>query len=289
LSPSSQTYQEEFRRRLRELGYFDGQTAIIDYRFTDGNDEGLPAAAKELATIPVDVIVCTNSAATAAAISATSTIPIVMVAVADPVASKFVTSLARPGGDVTGFGMLAPETGLKQLQFLKEAVPAIVKVVVFRNSLNPGNVVMMNDIQAVAKSLAIDLQAVEIRLPQNLNPAFEITAGLNPDGLLVLADQTTIRYRDDLVEFARKIRRPAVYGLREFVVAGGLMSYGVSFSNLHYRAADYVDQIIKGTKPVDLPVQLPTKFELVINLKTMKTLGIELPVTVSVLADEVIQ
>jgi putative ABC transport system substrate-binding protein len=289
LSPSPQTYQEEFRRGLREHGHFDGQNVVIHYRFTDGSDERLPVAAKELADIPVDVIVCTNSAGTAAAITATSAIPIVMVTSADPVGQNFIASLARPGANVTGLANFAPETGVKQLEFLKEAVPTVARVVVFWNPLNPGNVISMQNIQRASQILGIDIELVEIRIPQNLSSAFDAVARSDTDGFIALVDQVTIRYRADLVEFARKISRPGVYALREFVIAGGLMSYGVSFPDLHYRAADYVDKIIKGARPADLPVQRPTKFELVINLKTARGLGIELPPTLAIRADEVIE
>ena len=289
LSPSPQTYQDEFRRRMRELGHIDGQNVIIDYRFTDGHDERLPSAAKELATLAVDVIVCTNSAATAAAMSVTNTIPIVMVTTSDPVGSKFIASLARPGGNVTGLGSMALETALKQLQFLKDVVPTIRKVVIFWNPLNPGNVISVDSIHATARNVDIDLRPVEIRSPQDLKTAFDAAQRIDPDGIVALVDQVTIRYRADLADFAHTIRRPAVYALREFVVAGGLMSYGVSFSYLHYRAANYVNQILNGAKPADLPVQLPTKFELVINLKTAKALGVEFPTSVYAFADEVVE
>jgi putative ABC transport system substrate-binding protein len=289
LSPSPQTYQDEFRSRMRELGYIDGQNVIIDYRFTDGDDERLPIAAKELAAIPVDVMVCTNSPATAAAIGVTHTIPIVMVTSADPLGSKFVASLARPGGNVTGLGSLGPGTSVKQLQFLKDAAPTIRKVVVFWNTSNPGGAILAAGIQEAARNVGIDLRPVEIKLPQDLETAFDAARGIDPDGIVVLSDQITIRRRVELVEFARAIRRPAVYALREFVAAGGLMSYGVSFSSLYYHAADYVHQIINGAKPADLPVQLPTKFELVINLKTAKALGVQFPLSVYAFADEVIE
>jgi len=289
LSPSPQTYQEEFRRGLRERGYFDGQNVIVDYRFTDGHDERLPAAAKELAAIPVDMIVCTNSAATAAAIGVTTKIPIVMVTTADPVGQKFIASLARPGGNVTGLASFSPETGVKQLEFLKEAVPTITRVVVLWNSLSPTHVISMPNIQRASQTLGLDVKLIEIQIPENLGSAFETVTRSGPDGLIALVDQVTIRHRADLVDFARKISCPAVYALREFVIAGGLMSYGVSFPDLHYRAADYVDKIIRGARPEDFPVQLPTKFELAINLKTAKELGLEVPSTLLARADEVIE
>jgi ABC-type uncharacterized transport system substrate-binding protein len=289
LSPSPQTYQEEFRRGLRSTVTFDGQNALVEYRFTDGRDERLPSAAKELAAIPVDVIVCTNSAATAAAIGATTKIPIVMVTTSDPVGQKFIASLARPGGNVTGLASFSPETGVKQLEFLKEIAPTVTRVVAFWNSLNPAHVISIPNIERGSKSLGVDLTFVEIQSSENLSSAFEAVARSGPGGLMVLVDQVTIRYRAELVDFARKISCPTVYALREFVLAGGLMSYGVSFPDLHYRAADYVDKIIKGARPDDLPVQLPTKFELAINLKTAKELGLTVPLTLQASADEVIE
>ena len=289
LSPSPQTYQEQFRRGLRERGYFDGQNVIVDYRFTDGSDERLPSAAKELVAIPVDIIVCTNTAATAAAIGATTKIPIVMVTSSDPVGQKFVASLARPGGNVTGLAIFFAETGMKQLEFLKEAVPTVTRVIVFWNSLNPAHVLSMPNIQRASNTLGVDVELVEVQRPENLSSAFDVVARSSSDGFVALSDQVTIRHRADVVDFARKIRRPAVYALREFVIAGGLMSYGVSFPDLHYRAADYVDKIIRGARPDDLPVQLPTKFELAINLKTAKDLDLTVPMTLQARADEVIE
>ena len=289
LSPSPQTYQEEFRRGLRELGYIDGQNSVIEYRFTAGSDEGLPAAASELVAIPVDVIVCTNSAATAAAISVTSTIPIVMVTTSDPVGQGYVQSLARPSGNVTGLASFFPETGAKQVEFLKEAVPTIAKVVIFWNPLNPTNIISVDPLRQSSKHLSVDMEFVEIRAPHNLPTAFDFVSRVKPDGLVVLIDQVTIRHRAEVVDFARRTGCPAVYALREFVVAGGLISYGVSFPDLYYRAADYVDKIIKGRRPADLPVQLPTRFELVVNQRTANALGIQIPSTLSIRADEVIE
>jgi putative ABC transport system substrate-binding protein len=289
LSPSPQTYQDNFRRGLRDLGYVEGQTITIEYRFAGGRDDFLSIGAKELVARSVDVIVCTNSAATSAAIAATSAIPIVMVAIADPVGSGFISSLAYPGGNVTGFSLLAPETSVKQLQLLKEAVPTISRVAIFFNSLNPGNAIALSGIGRATASLGLDLRTFDIRDPQDRRSAFDAATKVEPDGLLALPDQITIRYRADLVEFARKISRPASYALREFVLDGGLMSYGASFGDLYYRAAGYVDRIIKGAKPTQLPVQQPTKFEFVINLKTAKALGLDVPPTVLARADEVIE
>ena len=289
LSPSPQTYQEEFRRGLREVGYFEGQNVIIDYRFTGGNDERLIDAARELVQGSVDVFVCTNSAATAAAVRATSTIPIVMVTTSEPVEQGFIASLAKPSTNVTGLANFSPQTGIKQLEFLKEGVPSVTKVAVLWNPQNPANVNSMKGLEQAAQALGIKLELSEIRIPDHLVAALERVARSNPDGFIALIDQVTNRHRTEVVAFAREIRRPAVYALREFVIAGGLMSYGVSFPDLHYRAAGYVSKLLKGARPSDLPVELPTRFELVINQRTASTLGVALPATLLIRADEVIE
>jgi len=212
-----------------------------------------------------------------------------MVTSADPVGQGFIASLARPGGNVTGLASFSPQTGMKQLEFLKEVAPSISRVAVFWNSLNPANVISIPNLQQAAQTLGVELELAELRVPENLKSTLNSVARSNPDGFIALVDQVTIRHRADLVDFARTIRRPAVYALREFAAAGGLLSYGVSFPHLHFRAADYVNKVIKGARPSDLPVQLPTTFELVINQKTAKALGIELPPTLLIRADEVIE
>jgi putative ABC transport system substrate-binding protein len=262
---------------------------LIDARFGAGKDENLPALAKELAAIPVDVIVVTNSAATAAAMQATPTIPIVMVTTGDPVGSKFAASLARSGNNVTGLSSMAPEISLKQLELLKEAVPNVSRIVVFWNSLNPTNVMFLQQAQSEAKPLGIELQLIEIRTPEDLDRAFYAAATLRPDALLVLIDQVTISRRIDVVKFASAVKYPAMYSLREFAVAGGLMSFGFDFPHLFYRAASYVDKILKGAAPTDLPIQQPTKFQFVVNRIAARSLGLELPTSILLRADEVIE
>jgi putative ABC transport system substrate-binding protein len=209
--------------------------------------------------------------------------------VCDPVGQGFISSPARPGGNVTGLASFSPQTGVKQLEFLKEGVPSVARAAVLWNPQNPGNVIAMKELEKAAQTLGVQIELSEIRVPEHLIDALDLVARSKPDGLIALADQVTIRHRVELVEFARRIRCPAVFALREFVVAGGFMSYGVSFADLHYRAAGYVNKILKGARPSELPVELPTRFELVINQRTANDLGIALPSTLLIRADEVIE
>ena len=237
---------------LRDLGYISGVNVVVEFRFTEGRDEGLLLAAKELVDQQVAVIVASNSAATAAAIAATKSIPIVMVTSGDPVGFNFVRSLSRPGGNVTGLSSLAPEVSFKQLELLKDTDQRISTVVVFWNSKNPSNMISLPQLINASKSLGLEIREVEIQTPLDLETAFRRTTDAKFDAILTLLDQVTIRHRTDVVEFARSTKRPAMYPLREFVNAGGLMSYGVSFPDLHYRAAKWVDKILKGTSPAEL-------------------------------------
>jgi len=274
---------------MRELGYVDGKNITLVERFGGGKDDNLPALAKDLADMPVDVIVCSNSAGTAAAMSATKTIPIVMVTSADPIGAKFIASLARSGNNVTGLSSMAPETGIKQLELLKEAAPHAQRVAIIWNPLNPGNVIYLEKVWSAASALGIELKPVEVKYPQDLQPRLQTVARLDPHGLHVLVDQVTIGLRAEVVKFANGIRCPAIYALREFVVDGGLMSFGVDSPDLWYRSASYVDKILKGAKPGDLPVQQPTKFQFVVNRVTAKNIGLTLPSSILLHADEVIQ
>src|SRR4051812_4006647 len=277
LTPLPLPFDEEFRRGMRELGYVDGKNIRLVERFGNGTDDSLPALAKELANMPVDVIVCPNSAGTAAAMNATKTIPIVMVTSADPIGAKFIASLARSGNNVTGLSSMAPEAGIKQLDLLKEAVPRARRVAVIWNPLNPGNVIYLDKVLDAASAIGIELKPVEVKYPQDVQPGLQTVARLDPHGLHVLVDQVTIGHRAQIVKFANGIKCPAIFALREFVVDGGLMSFGVDFSHLWYRSASYVDKILKGAKPGDLPIEQPTKFELAINLRTAKALGLSIP------------
>jgi len=289
LTPVPLPFDDEFRRGLRDFGYVHGQNISIEAPFADGKDENLPQLAKQLTELPVDVMVTTNSTATAAAMKATTTIPIVMITSGDPVGSKFVATLARSGNNVTGLSSLAPEIMLKQLELLKEAVPNVSGVTIFWNPLNPTNVMFFKRAQKESPALGVQLQSVEVRTPQDLEGAFIAASQLNPQSLLFLIDQVTIGRRIDVVRFANTIGCPAMFSLREFVVAGGLMSYGFDFPNLFYRAAFYVDKILNGVAPTDLPIQQPTKFHLVVNLATAKSIGLNLPMSILLRADEVIE
>jgi putative ABC transport system substrate-binding protein len=289
LTPVPLPFDDEFRRGLRHLGYVVGENVSIVAPFGGGKDENLPSMAKELADIPVDVIVATNSTATAAAMKATAKIPIVMVTSGDPVGSKFVASLARSGNNVTGLSSMAPEVMHKQLELVRETFPSISRLVVFWNSLNPTNVFFLQRTEADAKRLGLQLQLIEVRTPEDLDSAFKAASQLKPEALLFLIDQVTIGRRADVVKFANTIKCPAMYSLREFVLAGGLMSFGFDFPHLFYRAAYYVDRIFKGATPTELPVQQPIKFQLVLNLATARLLGFTIPTSILLRADEVIE
>jgi putative tryptophan/tyrosine transport system substrate-binding protein len=289
LTPVPLPFDDEFRRGLQDLGYVHGRNISIEAPFADGKDENLPQLAKQLAELPVDVMVVTNSTATAAAMKATTTIPIVMVTAGDPVGSRFVATLARSGNNVTGLSSLAPEIMLKQLELLKEAVPNVSHVTIFWNPLNPTNVMFFQRAQIETPALGVQLQSVEVRTPQDLDGAFTAASQLNPQSLLFLVDQVTIGRRIDVVRFANAIGCPTMFSLKEFVVAGGLMSFGFDFPNLFYRAAFYVDKILKGAVPTELPIQQPTKFQFVVNLATAKSIGLNLPTSILLRADEVIE
>jgi len=289
LTPVPLPFDDEFRRGLRHLGYVVEENVSIVAPFGGGKDENLPSMAKELADIPVDVIVATNSTATAAAMKATAKIPIVMVTSGDPVGSKFVASLARSGNNVTGLSSMAPEVMHKQLELVRETLPSVSRLVVFWNSLNPTNVFFLQRTEADAKRLGLQLQLIEVKTPEELDSAFKAASQLNPEALLFLIDQVTIGRRADVVKFANTIKCPAMYLLREFVLAGGLMSFGFDFPHLFYRAAYYVDRIFKGATPTELPVQQPIKFQLVLNLATARLLGFTIPTSILLRADEVIE
>src|SRR5712691_8064926 len=287
--PAMKARVEAFQQGLRELRYVDGQNVLIEYRFAEGNPERLRGLADELVRLKVDVIVTEGTTATRFAKEATATIPIVMAQDPDPVGSGFVASLARPGGNITGLSTLAPELSGKQLELLKEAMPGMTRVAVLWNAANPANAAVWQETQAAARALGLLLHAQAVQSPQDLEGAFALMAQAHPDALLVLQDSLITMRRPQIVEFVTQQHLPSVFGSREWVVAGGLMSYGPSIPDLFRRAATYMDKILKGTKPADLPVEQPIKFELVINLKTAKALGLTIPPTVLFQADEVMQ
>jgi putative tryptophan/tyrosine transport system substrate-binding protein len=273
---------ETFWRRMKELGYIEGKNVAAEYRFAEGAPERLPPLAAELVRLKVDVIVAPGSGAVAAK-NATKTIPIV-VAYGDPVALGLVASLARPGGNVTGLSGLASELGGKQLELLKEAFPRVSRVAVLWWKQNA-----LEDMKGAARALGVTLQALELRAANDLEPALSAIMGERPHALIVVRNPFTVTHRTRIVDFAAKGRLPVMYGDREFSEAGGLMSYGVSVPDLWGRAAVYVDKIFKGAKPADLPIEQPTKFELVINLKTAKALGLTIPPSVLLRADQIIE
>jgi len=284
---------EAFRQGLRDLGYIEGRNVVIEYRSAEGKFERLPALAAELVALKVDVIVATGGTLAAlAAKQATRTLPIVFTAVADPVTSGLVTSLARPGGNVTGLSILASELVGKCLEQLKQAVPGVSRVAVL---WQPGGVPERTDkdilrgAEVAARALGVRLQFVEARGPEDFDRAFSDMTRARAGALTVLPSSMFGTERRRLVDLAAKTRLPAVYPWREFVDAGGLMAYGANVADLFRRAATYVDKILKGAKPADLPVEQPTKFEFVINLKTAKALGLTIPPSVLGRADEVIQ
>ena len=280
---------DAFRQGLRDLGYVEGRNILIEYRYAGESHEQLPALAAELVRLKVDVIVSHGTPGPSAAKQATSTIPIVMTSAGDPVGSGLVASLARPGGNVTGLSLLAPELGGKRLQLLKELLPGLSRVAVLWNSANPYASLVMRETEAAATTLGVQLQALVVRGPEDFEGVLAAATRGRVGALIAVEDPLTIRKRTQIVDFAAKSRLPAMYGVKEFVDAGGLMSYGAHLADLYRRAATYVDKILKGAKPADLPVEQPTRFEFVINLKTAKALGLTIPQSVLIRADEVIQ
>jgi putative ABC transport system substrate-binding protein len=282
--------REAFLQRLRELGWVEGQNIVIDYRAAEGRSDRLPDLAAELVRLKVDIIVALATPDTAAAKNATGTIPIVMVAVTDPVATGLIASLARPGGNVTGLSFsVGLETYGKGLELLKETVPKVHRVAILSNPANPVHALAIRDVKGAARSLGVQLQLLEARGPSEFDGAFAAMAKERVDALLVVSDTLFVLHRTRLADLAARGRLPAAYSAREYVEAGGLMSYGPSLLDLWRRAATYVDKILKGAKPADLPVEQPSKFELVINVKTAKALGLTIPQSLLLRADQVIE
>jgi putative ABC transport system substrate-binding protein len=281
---------DAFRQRLRELGWVEGQNIVIDYRFAEDRVDRLPDLAAELVRLKVDVIVSLGTQGVTAAKNATETIPIVMIAVRDPVGIGLIASLARPGGNVTGVsGYAGLELVTKQLELLKETVPQIRRVAILSNPSNAYHQLAIREVNVAARPLGVQLLLLEAQGPNEFDSAFAAMAKERAGALLVLSDGIFSSHSTRLADLAARSRLPAAYAVRESVEAGGLMSYGPSFLDLYRRSAVYVDKILKGAKPADLPVEQPTKFELVINLKTANALGLEVPATLLARADEVIE
>ncbi len=279
---------DALRDGLRELGYAEGRNVTIEPRWADGEIPRLPKLAAELVALRVDVICTAGSQATGAAKQATPTVPVVFANVAFPDQSGLVASYARPGGNVTGVAFIGPEYG-KRLELLKEANPKLVRVALIYNPDNPGSVLALGETRRWAKALHLTLEPHELRGPSDFEGVFRAIGRTRPDGLMTTADPMIASYAARIVEFAAKNRLPSMYPGREFVAVGGLMFYGGSIPEMYRRAAIYVDRILKGAKPSELPVEQPTKFDMVINLKTAKALGLTIPQSLLQRADEVIR
>jgi ABC-type uncharacterized transport system substrate-binding protein len=282
-------FAEAFRQGLQDLGYIDGKTITIVDRSAKGKPERLPALADELVDLPVDVIVATTSQVAEAARDMTTTIPIVMVSGGDPVAIGLVASLARPGGNMTGLSLMSAELAGKRLQLLKEATGSLGRVAVLWNARDAGMTNIFSEIKTAAPVLGVTVQPLGVQEAKDIDGAFAAMAQEHPDALFMITDVLTLRYTQQVLDFAAQHRLPTMFASSGPVAAGGLMYYGPTVTDSYRRAAYYVDRILKGTKPGDLPVEQPTKFELVVNLKTAKALGITIPQSLLMLADEVIE
>jgi putative tryptophan/tyrosine transport system substrate-binding protein len=281
---------DTFRQSLRGLGYEEGRNLVIEYRWHEGKFDRLPALVAELVSLKPDVIFVTGNEPTAAVKAATTTIPIVFASVGDPVGLGLVSSLARPGGNVTGFSAVVPEGfAAKQFELLHEAVPGAARIAVLINPANAGHRGGLSQTVAAAEQLKVKLQILEARTLGELQSAFEAATRARAGAVHVYGDPLTWFHRARIAQLAAMARLPAIYQFRDNVAAGGLMSYGASNADLLRRSAGYVDKILKGAKPADLPVEQPTKFELVINMKTAKALGLTIPQSLLVRADEIIQ
>jgi ABC-type uncharacterized transport system substrate-binding protein len=278
-----------FRDGLRERGYIEGRNAVIEYRWANGNYKAFPRLVAELVARKVDVIVTAGTPAAQAVQRGAPNVPLVMVAVGDPVATHLVASLATPGGNSTGLTSIAPDLEGKRLELLREVVPKLAHVVLLYNSANPFHVTSERNASAAAERLGIRLQAVDVRTAEELPQAFEAIRQARPDAFIMLADRVFLHNRASIADFAARNHLPAMYPYRELVEAGGLMSFGPNYADMHYRAATYVDKILRGAKPGDLPIEMPTKFELIVNLKTARELDLTIPQAVLVRADQLIR
>jgi putative ABC transport system substrate-binding protein len=274
---------------LRELGYVEGRNLIVERRYAEGHADRFPEFAAEMVRLKVDVIIVVTTPAALAAKKATTTIPIVHPAAIDPVGTGLIASLAHPGGNVTGLSVLNAELSAKRLEVLKEVVPGLSRGALLWNAANPANTLAWKESEGAARALGVALQSQEVRDPKDFEGAFAMMAQQRPDVLLVLQDALTLEYRKEIIAFALQMRLPSMFVGKEWVVEGGLMSYGDRLPERYRRAADLVDRILKGEKPADLPVEQPTKFELVINLKTAKAIELAIPPALLARADEVIE
>jgi len=288
-TPGALRRVEAFRAGLRALGYVEGADVVVEFRWADGDARRLSELARELVLLPVDVLLTQGSSGTRAARDATSTIPIVMMAVGDAVGAGLVASLARPGGNVTGSTFLGPQIYAKQLELLGQAVPRVARVAVLMNPHNPGNRTALGELEDAARSMKVTLTPIDVRGRGELESAFRAMAAQRVDSVVVSADAPLIANSAAIADLALAHHLPAASAWWEFVESGGLLVYGANIYDLYGRSSRFVDKILKGAKPADLPVEQPTKFDLAINLKTAKTLGLTIPRSLLVRADEVIQ
>jgi putative tryptophan/tyrosine transport system substrate-binding protein len=290
VSPAANvTRIEALRQGLRELGYVDGKNIVIEWRYAEGKVDRLPSLAAELVRLKVDVIITAASPPTRAAKELTRTIPIVMAFDDDPVGSGFVASLARPGGNVTGLSSLALEIGGKQLELLKEIIPRLSRVAILGTSTVPHYTNLVKEIALVANAVEVKVQEVDVLNVSDIEKAFGGASKADAGAVLVIGSPILNSHRTQVVVLAAKSRLPATYSRPEYVQDGGLLYYGTSFPDLFHRAATYVDKILKGAKPADLPIEQPTKFELIINMKAAKQIGLTIPPNVLARADRVIK
>jgi ABC-type uncharacterized transport system substrate-binding protein len=280
---------EAFRQGLRELGYVEGKNIVLELRSAEGEQGRLPALAAELVRLKIDIIVSAGQSVTRAAKEATTTIPIVMANDADPIGSGFVASLARPGGNITGLSSLATELSGKRLELLKEIVPRLSRVAVIGSSKEPANALNLQEVELAAKAFKVRLQYLDVLSPKDIETAFRAAAKERADAVIVLTSLILNSHRAQVLDLAVKNRLPAAYPQAEYVQEGGLMIYAPSVTDLFRRAATYVDKILKGRTPADLPVEQPIKFEFIINLKAAKQIGLTIPPNVLARADRVIR
>ncbi len=287
--PARIAWWDAFRRGLQELGWVEGRTVAFETRWGEGKVQRLPDLAADLVRLKVDLIVVTSTPGAQAAMQATKEIPIVFGNVSDPIASGIVASLARPGGNATGWSNMLPELSGKLLELLKEVKPGIARVAVLWNPGNPGKTLDIKEAQVAARVLGVTLQSLELRTSKDMETTFSVMSKGRPDGIITLLDALTLAHRQRIVDFAAQKRLPAIYQASEFVRAGGLLSYAPNIEYQWHHAATFADKILKGAKPADLPVEQPTRFELVINLRAAKALGLTFPPSILIRADQVIQ
>jgi putative tryptophan/tyrosine transport system substrate-binding protein len=274
---------------LRQLDWIEGKTIVVEYRYAKNRNDRLPELAAELVRLNVSVIVAAGTLAPLAAKHATTTIPIVMTSAGDPLGTGLVSSLARPGGNATGLSLMSPDLSGKRLELIKQIIPDIARVAIMWNATNPYPALVFRQTENAARQLKIEVQPLEVRTPDDVSSALEAAMREKANALITVEDPLTVNYRKQIADFAAENRLPTISGLREYVDAGGLLSYGPDLADLYRRAAGYVDKILKGAKPSELPVEQPTKFALVINLKTSKALGLTIPPDMLAIADALIE